>query len=95
MSLTLEKILDGSRVFLDANIFVYYFTAASQSCRNLLLRCATRSILGFTSVTVLFEVAHRLMIIEAQQKRVVKGKSPVKQLSNHPEFVKDLGLYEE
>lgn len=94
-SLTLDEIPDESTVFLDANIFVYYFTGASVSCRALLDRCATGAVHGLTSLTVLLEVAHRLMIIEAQQKGLIRGRNPAQKLAESPEIVKKLDLYEE
>lgn len=93
--MSLERIPDGEGVFLDANIFIYYFTATSLSCRDLLLRCESRSVLGITALSVLFEVAHRLMVFEAQQKGRIKGNHPARKLTQHPEIVKDLHLYEE
>src|SRR6266851_5741901 len=56
-SSTLDALQDESSVFIDANIFVYHFTAASASCRRLLARCAAGSIRGLTSLPVLLEVA--------------------------------------
>lgn len=93
--LTLDEIPDGQTVFLDANIFVYYSTGTSVSCRVLLDRCATEAVHGLTSLPVLLEVAHRLMIIEAQQKGLVRGRTPAQKLAESPEIVKELDQYEE
>lgn len=94
-SLTLDRIPDGSPVFLDANIFVYYFTGTSVSCRTLLDRCAAGAVRGLTSLPVLLEVAHRLMVIEAQQKGLIRGRNPAQKLAKSPEIVKELELYAE
>ncbi len=94
-SLTLDEIPDGSTVFLDANILVYYSTGTSVSCRRLLDRCASEAVHGLTSLTVLFEVARRLMIIEAQQKGLIRGRNPAQKLAESPEIVKQLSRYEE
>jgi len=94
-SLTLDEIPHDSTVFLDANIFVYYSTGTSVSCRTLLDRCAMEAVHGLTSLAVLLEVAHRLMIIEAQQKGLIRGGNPAKKLAESPEIVKQLDLYEE
>ena len=94
-SLTPETLADESTVFIDANIFVYHFTAASVWCRRLLDRCATGRVYGITSLPVLFEVAHRLMIIEAQQDQLVRGSNPGEKLARAPAIVRKLHRYEQ
>lgn len=93
--MNLEAFPNGSLIFIDANIFIYYFTAASPSCREFLTRCASGTIHGITSLPVILEVAHRLMIIEAQHKGLVRGSNPWQKLSRSPAVVKKLRLYEE
>ena len=93
--MTLDALPDESSVFIDANIFVYYFTAASASCRRLLDRCAAGAVRGITSLPILLEVAHRLMIIEAQQDQRVRGSNPGQKLARSPEIVRKLRRYEE
>jgi len=51
-SSTLEQVRPGARIFIDAPIFIYHFTAASSECRAFLKRCETGEILGVTSVIV-------------------------------------------
>ena len=91
----LEALLDGGAVFIDANIFIYHFTGASPSCHGFLARCSSGALHGITSLPVLLEVAHRLMVIEAQQRRLVRGANPGQQLAHSPALVKKLQLYEE
>lgn len=58
----------GTAIFLDANTWVYHFTAQTRfgmSCTALVKRIEQQDISGFTSTHVLTEVAHRLMLIEA------------------------------
>jgi len=93
--LTLDALADDSRVFIDANIFIYHFTATSVACRRLLDRCAAGAVHGITSLPVLLEVAHRLMIIEAQQAKLVQGANPGQKLARSPEIVRKLRRYEE
>jgi predicted nucleic acid-binding protein len=94
-SSTLDGLAAESSVFIDANIFVYHFTAASAACRRLLGRCAEGTIHGVTSLPVLLEVAHRLMIIEAQQDQLVRGSNPGEKLARLPNIVRKLRRYEE
>ena len=91
----LDSLPGGSLVFIDANIFIYHFTGTSPSCHQFLVRCSSAELHGMTSLPVLLEVAHRLMVIEAQQKRLVRGPNPVRKLAESPGTVKKLHLYEE
>ncbi len=63
-------IPSGARVFLDANILVYHFTAdpkVGAVCTQLIKRVELRDLEGSISTHVLADVAHRLMTLEAMQ----------------------------
>jgi len=62
----------GIRLFLDANIFVYAFLGHSNQCRELLGRCATEQVLGITTLDVVSEVTHRMMLAEALGSGLIK-----------------------
>jgi predicted nucleic acid-binding protein len=94
-SSTLDQIEEGSRVFIDASIFIYHFTGTSPECRRLLESCESSRVAGFTSVTALAEVAHRLMTIEAVTKGLVSPGNVVRKLREKPEVVRKLHLYQE
>jgi predicted nucleic acid-binding protein len=65
--LDLDRARPGTRVLIDAPVFIYHFTGVSVACRRFLERCERAEIHGVTSVTVIAEVTHRLMMIEAIQ----------------------------
>ena len=91
--MTLDDIPDGTSVYVDANIFIYNFTAQSDECRRLLNRCYDMDLIGVTGTHVLLEVAHRLMVIEAVAKGLVSvGNVPAK-LKSRPEVVSQLTDY--
>ena len=92
-SSTLEQIADGSRVFVDSTIFVYHFTGVSKQCRRFLMRCEAGSVKAVTSVVVLAEVAHRLMMVEARKRELVTSSNIVRKLRRRPELVKQLVDY--
>jgi predicted nucleic acid-binding protein len=93
--LTLDRVPAASRIFLDSTIFIYHFTGTSIECRGLLERCETGDLKGVTSVVVLAEVAHRLMIVEAVAGGLVSGKDVVKKLRARPDLVRRLHVYQE
>jgi len=93
--LTLERVATATRIFLDSTIFIYHATGASPECRRLLERCEAGDVAGVTSVVVLAEVAHRLMMIEAVARGLVSGKDVVKKLRAKPAVVGGLHVYQE
>jgi uncharacterized protein len=91
----LEQVRSGTRIFIDAPIFIYHFTGASAACRTFLKRCEAGEIQGVTSVLTLTEVTHRLMMIEAVKKELVSPGNVVQKLRKRPEVVRELSLYQE
>jgi len=71
----LPNLPRGADVFLDANIFIYAFAAQSTDCRDLLRRCAREEVYGITTLEVVNEVTHRLMLTEAVATGVVTKES--------------------
>jgi predicted nucleic acid-binding protein len=94
-SSTLEYLPAGSRIFIDSTIFIYHFTGVSSDCRALLERCEREDVRGLTSVIVLAEVAHRLMMIEAVTSGLISPGNVAKKLREKPELAKKLGMYQE
>jgi predicted nucleic acid-binding protein len=83
----------GQAVFLDANPFLYYFTAHPRhgaACKKLLDRIETKDLIGFTSAHVLHEVIHRLMTIEACQRFTWPVRGIARRLRRHPAEVRQL-----
>ena len=91
--MTLRDINPGTEVFIDSNIFIYHFTGTSDECTEFLSRCEDGEIVGITSVNVLLEVLHRLMMIEAVNKKLVKPPNVLKKLRSKPEKIRELNEY--
>ena len=89
----LPEIKAGSEVFVDSNIFIYHFTGVSDECSDFLSRCEREELIGMTSVNVILEVLHRLMMVEAVSKNIVKPPNIVKKLSKSPQKIKRLNEY--
>ena len=68
----LQNLPAGTHLFLDANIFIYAFLGHSSQCRDLLGRCATEQVFGITTLDVVNEVTHRMMLAEALGNGVIK-----------------------
>ncbi|HVN28814.1 MAG TPA: hypothetical protein VMT64_10030 [Candidatus Binataceae bacterium] len=66
MSNPLSAIPDGSTAFADANIFIYGFLGESKESADFLGRCRSQALRAATTLEVVGEVCHRLMIKEAK-----------------------------
>lgn len=89
----LDEIPLGAEVFIDANIFIYHFTGGSKDCTEFLSKCEKGDLVGITSIIVLLEVLHRLMMVEAVIKNIIKPPNIAKKLKKYPEKVKELEDY--
>ena len=88
--MTFSGILPRTKLYIDANIFVYASDGASRECRDLLERCGRRELDAFTGTHVLLEVAHRLMMIEAVDKGLVTPGNVPSKLKRRPELASQL-----
>jgi predicted nucleic acid-binding protein len=68
----LTSLASGEEVLLDANIIVYGVNVKSAQCRDLLRRCATGDVSGYTTVEILAEACHRLMLSEAVGRGLIQ-----------------------
>ncbi|MBX3280237.1 MAG: hypothetical protein KF868_19735 [Acidobacteria bacterium] len=80
-------------VFLDANIFVYFYLGSSQQCRLLLDQCRQGILHGHTAAFVFAEIVHRLKMIEGVEQQLATPGRVVKKLRENPDIVKQLSKY--
>ncbi len=88
-----DQVPTGATIFIDANIFIYHFTAQSPACSTFLRRCQDNEIIGCTSAGSVAEMLHRLMIAEAVQKGYITIRNAVRALKEKPDIVKKLDRY--
>ena len=88
-----NELASGASIFIDANIFIYHFTGASEECSEFLNRCESREITGVTSIKVILEVLHRLMMVEAVNKNLIQSPNILKKLKNQPQKIKQINEY--
>jgi predicted nucleic acid-binding protein len=89
-------LLNGSAVFLDANVFVYHFTAEptyGAACTSLLERVEHSEIIGWTSSHILAETSHRLMTIEACAMYGWPYQGIAARLRKHPHELQQLTVF--
>lgn len=93
----ISEIPKGTRIYIDANIFIYHFGSSSFSdeSTSLLTMAQKGEINGVCSIATIIEVNHRLMILEAVEKYNFQPKDAIKKLKEKPELVKDLNKHSE
>jgi predicted nucleic acid-binding protein len=91
----LAALASGTRIFVDANIFIYHFTHTplTAACTAFLQRVEVGDVEGVTSVATLAEAAHRLMILEAIQTHRLSAREAVRKLRENPALVRRLSQY--
>jgi predicted nucleic acid-binding protein len=94
--MTFDDLPAGTRVFLDANIFVYHFIVHPQfgaAATTLLERIENGDFFGVTSVSVIADVYHRLMTLEASDLLGWPMNGMAHRLKRHPDEVQKLARY--
>jgi predicted nucleic acid-binding protein len=70
-SYPLSALAMGAGILIDANIFIYALTGRSLQCRELLERSQSGHLAAVTTIEVINEICHRLMLLEALERRVI------------------------
>ncbi len=90
----LNAIPDENIVLIDANIFLYANQRASDQCIDLLSRAVEGKITGYITTHLLAEITHIFMLAEAGNAGLITAGNPARQLSEKPEVVRELYIYE-
>lgn len=93
--MALDSLPAGELVFLDSTIFICHFAGQSNSSTRLLLRCEAGEVKGTSSVVVLAETAHRLMMVEEISRKLVAAGNVARKLREHPEVISNLKVYQQ
>jgi len=93
----IDRITKGSRVFIDTNIFLYHISEHSiygRSCTEFLNRIENGEIKGVTSVVVLNELLHKLILAEVVEKRGLKLYRVIDYIKRNPNVLENLKTYD-
>jgi predicted nucleic acid-binding protein len=82
----------GKDVLLDANVLIYGLRGQSPQCLALLTRCATEEVIGITTIDIITDVCHKLMLAEAFAGGAIT-KEAASQLRARPAVVSRLTEY--
>jgi predicted nucleic acid-binding protein len=87
--MSLDKIPAGATVFVDSNVLTYYLAGDSSLASAYLPffdRVADDELIAVTSVVVVMEVIHRVVVLEAVEKLQLERKRTVQLLTNDRDF---------
>jgi len=82
----------GSDVFLDSNVLVYALLRRSDECLRLLRRCEQNEVFGATTLHVINEATHKLMLAEACAAGII-GKEKAALLAKRLKAITTLSRY--
>jgi predicted nucleic acid-binding protein len=88
----LASLPRGEEILIDANVLVYAIGQRSGQCRDLLTRCTSGEVSGYTTVEILGDVCHRLMLAEAAGLGLI-GRPNAANLQGKPHVVRRLSAY--
>lgn len=95
--MTLDQLPSGASVLVDSNILVYHFQphpTFGPMCHRLMERIEKQDIEGFTSATLLGELAHRLMVMEAAALPGWAGGKVLNRLKQQPSVIQQLTSFQ-
>ena len=80
----------GTRCLVDANILIYHIAGSSLQCKDFLQRVAGEEVEAYLTTTIIAEVLHRQMLIEALAKGLVTPGKAIQKLKSNPLVVSSL-----
>ena len=90
----LAELPDGAVVFLDANVLAYHYTGLAgplhDAASDFLVNIRRRRIRAYTSVIVVAEVIHRMLVSKATADLGVAPRQAAQYLKQHPGKVSEL-----
>ncbi len=93
----LKDIESNSTIFIDTNIFLYDISSHSvygEPCKEFLKRVERNEVEGKTSVVVLNELLHKLILGEVSKKRSITLSQTFDYIKKNPDVLSSLEAYD-
>jgi predicted nucleic acid-binding protein len=88
----LLSVKSGDEILIDANVLVYALLGSSPDCVAFIDRCLKSDLHAYTTIDVLADVCHRLMVTEAHMRGLVQ-RANASSLQGKPSIVRQLSEY--
>jgi len=89
----INQLPAGTNCLIDTNIFLYHLAARSNDCRHLIDRIGRGEISGYVTTSIIGELLHKRMMIEAVNAGLVSGSKPFEKLKRQPQLIAHLSSY--
>ena len=89
----INTLPSGTDCLIDANIVIYFLTNSSPDCVKFFERIVQEDIAGYLTTTIVAEVLHRRMMMEAQAKGLVTPGKALAKLKAQPSLILQLTDY--
>ena len=86
----INLIPPGTRCLVDANILIYHIAGSSLHCKDFLEKVAGEEVEAYLTTTIIAEVLHRQMLVEAVAKGLVTPGKAIQKLKSNPSLVSSL-----
>lgn len=83
----------GTNCLVDTNIFLYHLAAQSNDCRQFLARLGRGEISAYVTTSIIGELLHKRMVIEAVNTGLISGSKPFEKLKRQPQLITQLSSY--
>jgi predicted nucleic acid-binding protein len=91
-ALPLPTLPAGEEILIDANVIVYAIGQRSRQCAELIGRTMRGEVVGFSTVEIINDACHRLMLSEAAGRGLI-ARANASNLKGKPQVVRQLGAY--
>ncbi|MFN0123709.1 MAG: type II toxin-antitoxin system VapC family toxin [Blastocatellia bacterium] len=83
----------GTNCLVDTNIFLYHLAAQSNDCRQFLTRLGRGEISACVTTSIIGEMLHKRMVIEAVNTGLISNSKPFEKLKRQPHLITQLSVY--
>lgn len=83
----------GTNCLVDTNIFLYHLAAQSNDCRQFLFRLGRGELNAYVTTSIIGELLHKRMVIEAVSTGLISGSKPFEKLKRQPHLITRLSAY--
>jgi predicted nucleic acid-binding protein len=89
----INQLPAGTNCLVDTNIFLYHLAAQSNDCRQLLARLGRGEINAYVTTSIIAEMLHKRMVIEAVNTGLISASKPFEKLKRQPQLITRLSAY--
>lgn len=83
----------ATNCLVDTNVFLYHLAQQSNDCRQFIARIGRGEISAYVTTSIIAEMLHKRMVIEAVSTGIISGSKPFEKLKKQPQLISRLTKY--